>query len=222
MLLLFLTDTLKFYRQHFIFLMSIVLPIAIPLELIQTSLFLNLDPAATNMNGAYFMLAVNLVIYPFYQAPLVIGVQQLLNGQRNKPSTLIKQGLPFWFAILTVNLAFFVAIVSGLMLLIIPGIFIAVRLSLAEQNVILDGESAMDALKSSFSESGDAFWFIFFGMMTLIGASYLVSWPISNWFENTMPNSAVSYFIPAVIGIVLYPLLVIYLLRVRHYLKHNE
>lgn len=220
--LTFLIDSLKFYRQHFLYLMTIMMPIAIPMVVVQSLVYVRLLENPESMQLMMVSFATALFFYPIYKAALVTGIQEVLHGRMVKPMPLISQGVPFWFPILLVNLLFYLAIGFGLLLLIIPGIYFGIRLVLAEQNVILDNESASQALKSSFEETSDVFWYILFGIVALVLLTIAITFPLNLVFEKIAPNSAIGFFIPNLISQGLYPLFVIFLLRIRHYIRHNE
>lgn len=218
----FLKDCFRFYGQNFRYFIAILLPIIIPLQigdfLIQQ--FWVTDP--TSMTQQLPSLMLSLTVYPIYQGALILGISQLLAGQSPAVSDLWKQGMGFWFGILAVNAIFFTAVFIGTLLLIIPGIYLAVRLVLAEQNVVLNMENPIDAIKSSWEDTSDQFWNIFLGSLLLGALAILITTPLTLLVSNTGALSNVLIVIPSLVQTMLYPLFVIYYLRIRHYVQHNE
>ncbi len=222
MLFPILKDTYTFYWQNLRFFAAIMLPLVIPMELLNT-LLQSIWPAdpmqpVTLLPG----IMVTLIFYPIYQTALVLGVKHRLSGELPPIKQLIQQGGLFWFAIVVVNVLFYLAMFVGLMLLVIPAIYIGVRWSLAEQNVVLNQEGPIDALKSSWEDTSDVFWLIFGGSLAIVITMLIPGLTLFSWFVAVFDYAAPAMFISAVLQSLFYPLLVVFFMRVRHYIKNNE
>jgi hypothetical protein len=121
-----------------------------------------------------------------------------------------------------VNILFYAGVIAGTFLLIIPGVFLAVRWSLAEQHVVLDQENPFRALSTSLENTSGLFWTLFFGMIVIALGMFAITWPLQSILGDVTNDSPIALFFPSLIQSLMYPLFVIYLLRVRHYLRHNE
>lgn len=222
MLAQILKDSLSFYWKHLSYFIAILLPLIVPLEIFNAVVQLTwvTDPTSLAQQLPYFM--ATLIVYPIYQGALVVGVQQLLQGNKPRVKDLWSRGGSFWFAIVMVNVIYYIAVFLGSMLFFIPGIFLAIRLILAEQNAILNLEGPIDAIKSSWEDTQGQFWMIFFGAGALGLGTIALSWPFYELVSNMTNDSPVALIIPSVFQTLLYPVLVVFFLRVRHYIQHNE
>jgi uncharacterized membrane protein len=82
-------------------------------------------------------------------------------GQRPEVSDL---WVPFrrgWFSAVLANLIVTVAVIIGFILLIIPGIFLAVRLSLVPYIVVDEGLGPFQAIEASWNRTRGNFWMLF-------------------------------------------------------------
>ena len=222
MILLFIKDTLQFYRQNLMLFVGILLPILLPYEvanwLIQR--FFVTDPQNLTQQLPAMMLWIT--IYPVYQGALILAVSQRLAGNSPTPSLLWQQGARFWFSLVAVNALFLAVVFLGTLAFILPGIYLAVRLALAEQNVLLNVESPIEAIKSSWEDTSDQFWNIFLGSLLLGLVTLLFAFLISLPFRGVEDIHNPVLILHALLQALLYPLFVIYYLRIRHYIQHSE
>lgn len=217
-----LRDSYKFYWQHVSYLAAIMLPLVIPMELInlliQTTLVT--DPSSFSQQVPSFM--VTIAFYPIYQAALVLAVHQLLQGHKRNTFELYKRGSEFWFQIVLANVFFYLAFFGGLAMFIIPGFFFAIRLALMEQNVVLDQQSALEAMKSSWEDTSGQFMNILAGGLLIALPVVGVSMALFRVFNDIGDGSPVFIMLAEILSSLLYPLFVIYLIRVRHFIQHKE
>lgn len=222
MILLFIKDTLQFYRQNLLMFVGILLPLLLPYEvanwLIQR--FVVTDPQNLTQQLPSMMLWIT--VYPIYQGALILAVSQRLAGQTPTPALLWKQGARFWFPLIAVNAMFLTVVFLGTMAFILPGIYLAIRLALAEQNVLLNIETPIEAFKSSWEDTSDQFWNIFLGSLLLGLFTLLMAYLIGLPFRGVEDIYNPVLIVPALIQSLLYPLFVIYYLRIRHYIQHSE
>ncbi|WP_196161486.1 hypothetical protein [Reinekea sp. G2M2-21] len=217
-----LKDTLTFYWQNLKLLAAIMLPLVIPLELFNMVLGLTWTADENNVPQLVASIMAQLIVYPIYQTALVLAVADRLVGKTPDIKQLWAQGANLWFMIVLANVLFYVGVFTGLILLIIPGIFLMIRWSLVEQNIVLNQENPLEALRSSWKDTSDHFWLILFGGLILGIGVLLITTPISTFISNLSDGSPVAMFFPSVLQSLTYPLFVVFLMRVRHYIRHKE
>jgi Uncharacterised protein family (UPF0259) len=166
-----LGDALRIYRAHFGKVFAIALAIVAPVELIVsgvgleelTSGYRDDDTAATLLIP--WVVSV-LVVAPLIAAAAIAVLQALSNGARPRFRQSIQLALdafpPLFLAVLLASLA----VALGLAMLIVPGIYIAVRLLFAPQSVVIDGARGLDALRASWKLTR-GFWWRTFGVVFL-------------------------------------------------------
>jgi len=87
---------------------------------------------------------------------------------------------------------------------------------------VLNQEGPIDALKSSWEDTSDVFWLIFGGSLAIVITMLIPGLTLFSWFVAVFDYAAPAMFISAVLQSLFYPLLVVFFMRVRHYIKNNE
>lgn len=90
------------------------------------------------------------VISPLVTAMSIYALLDIADGRRPQAGSAIQRGLDAFAPLLLVIVMFAAAVTLGLLALIIPGIYLLVRLSLCIQAVIVEGERGADALRRSW------------------------------------------------------------------------
>lgn len=93
--------------------------------------------------GSLFISALFIIaqVYTYIQS---------VRGKRVKLETLYQAVSPYWMRMVLLDLLIVVTVVVGLVLLIIPGIYFALRLSLAPYFLVDKNMEVMDAYKASW------------------------------------------------------------------------
>lgn len=129
----------------------------------------------------WLSILVNLVIFLWGQGAmyLVLYPNAKLGGGEPRPLAAIALGaLGLIIPLVVVNIFYGVLVFIGLILLIIPGLWLAVKYSFTPLVVAIDEQSAFSAFTRS-SELVKGFWWGIFGRLLLVGlvaivGSYLV------------------------------------------------
>lgn len=103
-------------------------------------------------------LATAAVILPLAKAVLVLYFSAALGGYQVTPGQVFSKAFPLWLGVLALSFLTSMAIMAGAMMFLVPGIIVAVRLSMAEYIYIVEGTTVMDAFKSSWERTGAYFW----------------------------------------------------------------
>lgn len=131
-------------------------------------------------NPAYGIL-LGIAFYPLYAAPLILFLQARSEGQPVDGRELFSAALRLWpgFALL-VGLST-LAIMLGVSLLVLPGIWVMVKVAFAELFLVLRRQPPLQALQSSFTLSNDRFWPLLACMASVLVPLWVLDW----W---TLPN----------------------------------
>lgn len=117
------------------------------------------DPMALGIDVAGGLVTVFLGI------PLSMGVTKahLAASRGEKPtwSDLVYAFGPRYWPAVGLGVLTFLIIVGGLVLLIVPGIYWAVRLAFVHPRFIEDGLGARDAIRASFADTKGRWWPVF-------------------------------------------------------------
>ena len=162
-----LRDSFSFCRTYWWAIVALVVPIAMVREfiMIQTDWYsIGADLQALPDMFVWTIVSM-LVLESFLQISLILLIQGILNknnpsfGQRS--SRALVTMLPF----ILMELMMGFAVAAGMLLFIVPGIWILVRLSLAPNFMVVQGAGALASLKQSWKYSRGYGWDLFFGLV---------------------------------------------------------
>jgi hypothetical protein len=85
------------------------------------------------------------------------------------------QSISRYLVFLVTSVVTSIITVIGLILFVIPGIFLGVKLSLASAEAMVGKKGVVDSLKASWSATTGNFWGIFFAFLVTIIAIYIIS-----------------------------------------------
>lgn len=135
-----------------------------------------LDPyQAAEESGNAFLISwiVNLLVRPLYMAALILLMARRAENHRPKNSELLTGAMQRYGTLLVLSLIVMALISTGVMLLIIPGIWAAVRLSFAKYFLVLEGLPPREAIIKSFRATAKYFWLIL-TLLALFGLPILI------------------------------------------------
>ena len=149
-----LKESWYFFTAYFSSLAIFVLPFF--LISASTSLYTVLDPKSQFSNILH-VIDIS-ILSPLLNGGLLLLIHSLVNTDDKISFTkVITLCFPFWFSLFIVSFISETAISIGFLLLILPGIWIMIRLFLAPLYVLFQGLSANEAIKTSFIDSKDLF-----------------------------------------------------------------
>ncbi|KRW62755.1 YciC family protein [Pseudomonas sp. TTU2014-080ASC] len=149
-----LRDGWYFYSRN---LLTLAL-LCLPLITLEAALSHQMAELVSDNTLILARLAVSLVIYPLYSAPLILFLQARSQGQQPRIPDLLAAGLRFWpsFALLT-GLST-TAIMLGASLFVLPGLWLMVKLAFAEYLLVAERQTPLQALHESFKLTNGYFW----------------------------------------------------------------
>ena len=166
-----LGDALRVYFRNFWTVFAIGLAVVLPVQLIVSGIGLEeLTSGYRDTDNTAELLIPTIVSYlvvaPLIAAATIHLLRRLADGERPHAGASIQAGLdvfaPVFLAVLLAGLGTAI----GLTLLILPGIFIAVRWYFVPQAVVLDNARSTEALRASWRLT-NGFWFRTFGVVIL-------------------------------------------------------
>lgn len=160
---------LDVYFRNFPVVIAISAAVVVPVQLIVTGIGLEelTAPYRTEATTAEMLIPTVvsfLVIAPLIAAATIRVLQDLAGGERPRPGRALQNGLDLFAPVFAAVLLAGIGIAAGLALLIVPGVFLAVRLYYVPQVVVIDGARGMDALRRSW-ELSRGFWWRTFGVV---------------------------------------------------------
>jgi len=171
------TDYLKqsyfFFRSNFSNLLSIQLPFIAVLMLVQHTVIGGIEEGANLQNDLFLLTAMDLLFVPIYLGATIFYMQSIVDSRPISTPQAWAWGLQNWGRLFFTFLLSALAISVGLMLLVLPGLYIAVRLGLANQVCLLERKSPIEAMKMSWAGTADLFWTLAKGLAIIYGLLFI-------------------------------------------------
>lgn len=144
--------------------------------------------AASALNLAYSLAAsIVLGLVSLYLTCLIIVIYSQGDRMGIKKALVVAAKKYFGFLVASILLLIFV--ILGLVALIIPGIYIAIKLLFTQQEVVINRLKPMDALKRSWEMTDGRFWEIFGFLLVVLIISMVI-------YFFVLAVSLMSYLIP--------------------------
>lgn len=178
-----LGDALKVYLGNFSTLFAIALAIVLPVQLIVSGIGLEELTSGYRENDGNAELLIPMVVSYLVVAPLMVAatihlLQRLAEGERPRAGRSLQAALDVFAPVFLAVLLSGVGIALGLVLLIVPGVYVFVRWYFVVQAVVLDKARSAEALRASWRLTS-GFWLRTFGVVLLANViALLPSFPI--------------------------------------------
>ena len=165
-------DSLRVYARHagiFILLSAaVVVPVHVVVEGIGLEMLTGpYDSTPTIAEAAVPTVVGFLVVMPIITAICIYALRPIAAGEAPRAGQAFVSGFeaftPLFFAVLIAA----VGIAAGFVLLILPGVYLAVRWFFVPQAVVIDGTRGTSALSES-SQLVQGFWWRTFGLIVII------------------------------------------------------
>lgn len=155
-----LAQAWRIYTDHFVVIIAAVCVVWLPLELIGS--YMDFHVFAPDAIGSSFKLAQffeQFIGIIATAAVISIGATATQNGNPSFSKSFTEALLAWprmWWTSFLVNLA----ITLGVLLLIVPGIYLSIRLCLANAIVVAEQKSGINAFRRSFELTENNSWYI--------------------------------------------------------------
>lgn len=183
-----------FFRQNIKTIAAIQLPFLILLNGFMIWMEMNTDSSESmeeiRSQMAYSAL-ISLTLLPVYWGATILFVQSKLEDRPLSAFQALYASLSFWRTLLLVFLLSGMAIFGGLLLFIIPGIYIGIRLAFADYICVIEKRGIMDSLKQSWADTSDYFWTLFQGLVVLYPAIQILEWSFVSYFAKMEERSLI-------------------------------
>jgi len=168
-----ITATLKhawdLYRKHFGVVAAVIVVIWLPLDLLSSYMdYFVFDPEDVARSFRFSQFLDNFVGIVATAGVIYIGYDSCLGLQPSFGSAM-SVGANSWGRMWWTRCLTSIVVVLGLLLLIVPGIYLLVRFALVEPVAVCEGISGTKAMHRSFELTKGHFWQIFF-LGLIVGA----------------------------------------------------
>lgn len=173
-------DVSLFASNHGSVIFRLVLPFAL-LQMGLTALVVVLIPGN---DALWLSILISLLITPLYTGPLIKYTAIAVMGHPSddlSPQQL-RVSLNEWRDLAVVSVLQTMAFVGGLMLLILPGLYLAARFAFADIQVIVERSDAFNSMQRSWQASAQTAWVLLAGVILLM----LVNLVLAQWLASLM------------------------------------
>ncbi|MDY6891513.1 MAG: YciC family protein [Pseudomonadota bacterium] len=175
----YLRHSLFFFRTHLGRLALIQLPFLLLITLVQYPIMHAGDAAevtdAARTASVFLSSALDLALMPIYWGATLLYMHSVLQGNPLSTSRAISLSLSCWGRLLLTYLLTTLAVSGGLLLLLLPGIYIGVRLAFAEFYCVMEGKGPMQSLRASWASSAEFFWPLLQGLALIFSLLMLAN-----------------------------------------------
>jgi hypothetical protein len=166
-----LGDALRIYAQNFATVIAVAAAIVVPVQMIVSGIGLEelTAPYRESTTTAELLVptAVSfLVVAPLIAAAAIHILRELAAAREPHPGRSLQVGLDVFAPVFLAVVLAGVGIAVGLLALIVPGLFLAVRWLFVPQAVVIDGARGAGALRASW-EATRGFWWRTLGVILL-------------------------------------------------------
>jgi hypothetical protein len=187
-------DSLRVYLRHawtFILLSAaVIVPVHVVVEGIGLErLTGSYDATPPIAETVVPTLVAFLVVMPIVTAICIHALRSIANGERPSAGQALVSGFEAFTPLFVAVVIAAVGIAAGFLLLVIPGVYLAVRLFFVPQTVVIEGARGLDALRAS-SDMVRGFWWRTFGLVVIINLAaalpaLVISAPFTGIADNT-------------------------------------
>ncbi|MDO6469097.1 YciC family protein [Neptunomonas phycophila] len=181
--LTYIQQSIFFFRQHLGTIAKIQLPFLIAINGLAQWFDIYSDDEQIAQQFAVLSI-LNLTILPLYWSATIVYMQSVLEDRPLSAFQSLVVGMSRWRTLLLTFLLTGCAVFGGLMFLIVPGIFIGVRLAFADYICVVEKKSALQSLKQSWQDTDDYFWPLLQGLAILYIAIELINYPVVSFFQS--------------------------------------
>ncbi len=171
-------DALAVFGSHVWLFILLSAAVAVPAELIVEGIGLEMltssyDSSPPLAQGVIPTVVQFLVVTPIIAAICIYALHEIAAGERPSPGGVFVAGFEAFTPLFAAILLAAVGIAIGFLLLIVPGVYLAVRWIFVPQAVVIDGARGAGALsRSALVVQG--FWWRTFGLILLANVAVAI------------------------------------------------
>ena len=156
-------DAIAVYRRWFGVFATLALAVVAPVELIVEGIGLGqlttgYDTTPSTEANAISAAVLFFVVTPLLTAMTATAVVEVGEGREPDARRAIQAGLDVFAPLLAVLVLVFLGVLFGILLLVLPGIYLAVRWFVAPQTVVIEGKQGPEALQRSAELVRGSWW----------------------------------------------------------------
>jgi hypothetical protein len=175
---LIFSDAIRFYRDNLRQIAAICFPFLLVDAIIDHLVLSRITPDTDPGSAVLLPLVLNFAIFPIYTVALILMMSR--RAQRERPGSfqLISDALGLYFPFLLLLMISMGLIWCGLLMFVVPGLWIFIRLVFAQFFLVVDRMDPREALIKSFQATRNRFFPILAAIALCLGPVIIIGWAI--------------------------------------------
>lgn len=179
-----LEDSWSLFRKHVLVFAAMIFPIVVPLMLLTFFYQTNFVNDESGFLTRFTPELITLCISPIYTIAFTFYIASVITGEPISIKAAWQLGIKFWLPYLALLVLVLVLVCAGLVFLIIPGIYLAIKYSFAAFELLFDGKGPIKAMTSSWQLTNGYAGVIIGGGLILAMCFYIPYGIISLFFDQ--------------------------------------
>ena len=195
-----ISDAVHFFMFHWSQIAKLCLPWLLAAALVEFGIA---SAVQDSENAAPLLLVAwtfNLLIYPIYTGALIIFMAKRAQREQPENRELTAAAIKIWQPLFMVHIIGSGMTALGLMLLIVPGIYVLVRLSFAEFHLVLEGLKPLEAIQKSFQTTRPYFGLILLLLVMFMAPLVLLTFSLGSWLNDLNVSPVLNIFLSTLIA----------------------
>jgi len=193
----YIRQSIFFFKQNFTSLALINLPFLIVFNFLFSQIDMSMakDDPSSFTDNILLMSGLNLLFMPIYWGATIAYMQSSVEGPLYTPGQAIVASLKLWPKLFSVFLLSSIGIFFGLMAFVAPGVYVAIRLSIADYICVVEKQDTMFSLKQSWHLTAEYVAPIFKGVALIIMSIFLLKSMVSAVSESIFDSQGLQILI---------------------------
>lgn len=145
-----LLDSWRFFTAHLRILAIIILPIVVPVEIFAAFYEFRNLPVDAPLGDVLLLRIPSMIAAPIYSIAVVFYIASVIQEKPLSLTAMWQLGLRYWLLYFILTLLIGMLAGLGLLIFILPGIFLLAKFAFAQFELLLNGQNPLDALKQSW------------------------------------------------------------------------
>jgi hypothetical protein len=188
-----LSDTWSLFKENVAPISLIILPIAFPTKIIEVIIWNLITTGDSHNYNQELPSLITILVDPIYSVAVIFYLAAVVSGEKIGTTTLWRLGIKFWLPYLTMSILFGLSVMAGFILLIVPGIILAIRWSFGAFDLLLCQSKPYQALGNSWTATKSYVGVLFKGYMILIVILYIPSVLLTILMESLLGKTSISF-----------------------------
>ncbi len=163
----------------------IILPIAIPVEIINGIYQSQLSTETVMLSDLLLPMGISFLAHPIYAIAVIFYVVSRVSGETIGITQLWQLGSKYWFSFIILEIIIGISVMFGLMLFIVPGIIFMIRFCFSEFELLLNNQTPVDAMKISWQSTAEYMWDLLAGFLLITMILYIPLYMLISSLDET-------------------------------------